>query len=177
MTDGVLAHPTEAELQPIWQPQELAEPTAGNETIPQAEISGEEPGDALRSGPLPVEWEDSLFAVLETKDMSMRNFGLIQLATVTARHVPRVQAECLAHLTYALEEKDYAQFLSLARNEALPLESRLQFLEETFRIRRLEFSVWVAQNLANDPHHEVAAVAKQFLAEQKARASSRAKGE
>lgn len=131
--------------------------------------------DELRTGPLPLEWEDPLFAVLDLKNMDQRNLALIQMATLTAKHVPRVQAECLAHLTFGLGEKDHAHFLSLARNEALPLESRLEFLEETFRIRRLEFSVWVAQNLANDPNYKVASVSRQFLADQKLRATSPAK--
>jgi len=125
--------------------------------------------DDLRAGPIPLEWDGPLFAVLELEDMDRRNFGLIQMATVTAKGVPRVQAECLAHLTFGLEEKDHAQFLMLARNRSLPLESRLQFLKETFEIRRPEFSEWLAKNLTGDPQKEISTAALDFLAELKAR--------
>jgi len=123
----------------------------------------------LRSEPIPLEWEGPLFAVLELEDMDRRNFGLIQMATVTAKGVPRVQAECLAHLTFGLEEKDHVQFLMLARNRSLPLESRLQFLKETFEIRRPEFSEWLAKNLTGDPQKEISTAALEFLTELKAR--------
>ena len=125
--------------------------------------------DDLRAGPIPLEWEGPLFAVLEVEDMDRRNFGLIQMATVTAKGVPRVQAECLAHLTFGLEEKDHSQFLMLARNRSLPLESRLQFLKETFEIRRPEFSEWLAKNLMGDPQKEISTAALHFLAELKER--------
>lgn len=117
----------------------------------------------LESQPIPIEWENSLFAALELQDMGQRNQALIFLATVTARHVPRIQAECLAHLTFGLGEKDYAAFLALARNRELPLESRLNFVRKTLEIRRPEFSGWLAQNLVNDPQGELASLARNYL--------------
>lgn len=123
----------------------------------------------LESEPVPVEWEKPLFAALELTDLGQRNQALIQLATVTARHVPRVQAECLVHLTYGLDEKNYKEFLALARNRDLPLESRVFFVRQTLEIRRPEFSQWLAQNLVNDPQDEISTTARKFLAELRSR--------
>ena len=153
------------ESTPSWDDPQADQ---ARENIPpfiQHPVAFEPVVDDLRSTPIPLEWENSLFAVLEIEDMDRRNSGLIQLATVTARDVPRVQAECLAHLTYGLDEKDYAQFLTLIRNPALPLESKMQFLEETLKIRRPEFSDWLAKNLVNDPQPKISEAARRFLAE------------
>lgn len=161
----------EPQAPPAWQTPEAAEVSPETESPLGNEMSLQSVQDDLRSGPIPLEWEDPLFAVLDTEDMDRRNSGLIQMATVTARQVPRVQAECLAHLTYGLEEKDYPQFLALIRNPGLPLESRMQFLEETLKIRRPEFSEWLAKNLANDPQPEISEAARRFLAEARTNAT------
>lgn len=140
------------------------EPSALSQSLVVAPLDG-----GLESEPIPTEWESPLFAALELSDMGQRNQALIQLATVTARHVPRVQAECLAHLTFGLEEKNYPAFLALARNRELPLECRVNFVRKTLEIRRPEFSGWLAQNLANDPQSEVAALARNYLNELRSR--------
>jgi hypothetical protein len=150
---------------PEWSHQDESKEGAGSDAFPDDQMAFQSAEDDLRSTPIPIEWEDSLFAVLETADMERRNLGLIQLATGSAKLVPRIQAECLAHLTFALQDKDYSQFLFLARNRDLPLESRLQFLEQTFEIRRPEFSEWLAKNLASDPQPEISLAAQRFLAE------------
>jgi hypothetical protein len=128
-----------------------------------SEIALEVSDENDRTGAIPLEWEKPLFAILDQENMDLRNKGLIQLATVTAKHVPRVQAECLAHLTYSLGESDYKDYLSLARNDSLPIQSRVLFLEQTFEIRPPEFSLWLAQNLAKDTQGNIASLAKQFL--------------
>jgi hypothetical protein len=128
-----------------------------------SEIALEVSDENDRTGAIPLEWEKPLFAILDQENMDLRNKGLIQLATVTAKHVPRVQAECLAHLTYSLGETDYKDYLSLARNDSLPIQSRVLFLEQTFEIRPPEFSLWLAQNLAKDTQGNIASLAKQFL--------------
>ena len=154
-----------SEAPPVWDTTEGDAAIPVSESPPKNQISFQSVEDDLRSGPIPIEWEGPLFSVLEMEDMDRRNAGLIQMATVTARQVPRVQAECLAHLTYALEEKDYAQFLALIRNPSLPLGSRIQFLEETLKIRRPEFSEWLARNLVNQPEVEISQASRRFLAE------------
>jgi len=150
---------------PEWSNRDESKEGPGPGALLDNQMAFQSVEDDLRSTPIPIEWEDSLFAVLETADMDRRNLGLIQLATGSAKLVPRIQAECLAHLTFGLQDKDYSQFLFLARNRDLPLESRLQFLEQTFEIRRPEFSEWLAKNLASDPQPEISLAARRFLAE------------
>jgi hypothetical protein len=153
---------SEPEVVEIDQPDHPAEedPSALPQPFALAPVNG-----ALEAQPIPKEWEDSLCAALELQDMGQRNQALMLLATVTARHVPRIQAECLAHLTFGLQEKDYSAFLMIARNRELPLESRLNFVRNTLEMRRPEFSGWLAQNLVNDPEGELASLARNYLKE------------
>ena len=85
------------------------------------------------------------------------------MALNTAVHVPRIQAECVKHLTYSLSEEDYAQFLLLIRNPALPVDIKSEFLSDALRVRRSEFAFWLASSLANDPQVAIASLAKDYL--------------
>jgi len=154
-----------SEIAPHSQDDYLAEGSDDSKSnfSKSSEIALEVSDENDRTGAIPLEWEKPLFAILDQENMDLRNKGLIQLATVTAKHVPRVQAECLAHLTYSLGESDYKDYLSLARNDSLPIQSRVLFLEQTFEIRPPEFSLWLAQNLAKDTQGNIASLAKQFL--------------
>lgn len=115
------------------------------------------------STPVPQVWEAPLLSILDQTNVAFRNQGLINLAIHTAAHVPRVQAECLLHLTYGLADWDYAQFLFLIRNPNLPLSIRSKFFQESLRIRRPEFAVWLAKSVVNEPETEIANQAIQFL--------------
>lgn len=116
-----------------------------------------------RSTPIPPAWESTLKAALWAQDSALRNSALIYLATVTAANVPRIQAECLAHLTYGLEESDIRQFLALANNPVLPLEARIAFVEKTLEIRTLEFSMWFAQEIINSGDATLSKICQDYL--------------
>lgn len=115
------------------------------------------------SAPVPLEWEQPLFAILNQTNPALRNQGLINMAINTAVHIPRIQAECVKHLTYSLSEEDYAQFLFLIRNPALPIDIKSEFLSDSLRIRRSEFAFWLASSLAHDPQVSIANLAKIYL--------------
>jgi len=161
------AHPVGMES--VWEEEDPNEATVFKTASFTPEVTGGEAvfrgQEGIRAGPIPLEWEECLFGALDNTDIRQRNSALIQLATVTARKVPRVQAECLAHLTYSLSEADYAQFLSLAKNPSIPVESRVTFVEETFKIRRPEFSEWLAKNLLSQSQDDVSTLALKYLTE------------
>jgi hypothetical protein len=115
------------------------------------------------STPIPLEWEQPLFAILDQTNPALRKQGLINMAVHTAAYVPRVQADCMKHLAFSLSEEDYAQFLYLIRNPALPVTIKANFLSDSLRIRRKEFSVWLAKSLINDPQPEISSLAVGFL--------------
>jgi hypothetical protein len=115
------------------------------------------------SEPIPEEWETPLFAVLQQTNMALRNQGLLNMAINSAAHVPRVQAECLKHLTYGLSDKDPNQFLTIIRNPALPIRLRKEFLEESLRIRQRELAHWLASTLAYESQHEISTLARYYL--------------
>ena len=117
------------------------------------------------SEPVPEEWETPLFTVLQQTNMAVRNQGLLNMSITSAAHVPRVQAECLKHLTYGLSEKDPNQFLTIIRNPVLPIRLRQEFLEETLRIRRKELTHWLASTLAYENQPEIATTARAFLSQ------------
>lgn len=125
----------------------------------------ENPNTTDRSTPIPLAWEPALQAALGAQDPALRNLALIHLATATAAHVPRVQAECLAHLTYGLEETDFRQFLDLANNPTLPLETRTAFVETTLDIRTPEFSTWFAQQISKGGDPMLSKICQDYLAQ------------
>ena len=141
---------------------EYTERTEGTHLEPSPSALTPTPANDL-SSPIPLEWEQPLFAILNQTNPALRNQGLINMALNTALHFPRIQAECVKHLTYSLSEEDYAQFLLLIRNPALPVDIKSEFLSDTLRIRRSEFAFWLASSLANDPQVSVASLAKIYL--------------
>jgi len=118
------------------------------------------------STPIPAAWEQPLFSILYQTNAVLRNQGLIYMATSTALQVPRVQTECVRHLTYSLSEAEFAQFIFLANNPLLPIQTREDFLEKSLAIRRTAFSRWLATSLANSPEPSISALANKYLLEQ-----------
>jgi len=141
---------------------EYPERTEGTHPEPSPSSFALPPANDL-SSPIPLEWEQPLFAILNRTNIALRNQGLVNMALNTAVHVPRIQAECVKHLTYSLSEEDYAQFLLLIRNPALPLDIKSEFLSDALRVRRSEFAFWLASSLANDPQVAIASLAKDYL--------------
>lgn len=118
--------------------------------------------------PLPIEWEGPVIAVLNNsyQNGDERNKALTVMALQTAKHVPRVQQECLMHLAYSLRDDDYESFLGLATNISIPVTVRLKFLDEVFSIRPKELTKWLGQNLLMTSDPALISRAKELLKKQ-----------
>ena len=118
--------------------------------------------------PLPLEWEGPVIAVLNNNYQSgdERNKALIAMALQTAKHVPRVQQECLMHLAYALKDNDYDLFLKLSTDISIPINVRLKFVDEVFAIRPKELTKWLGQSLRMTSDPALISRAQDFLKRQ-----------
>lgn len=105
--------------------------------------------------PLPKEWEEPLFAILNdpNQDSGLRSSRLIQMATVDAKHVPRIQEECLRHLAYSLSDENPEIIFQVATHGAVPAYIRKEFVERVFEVRPEELCEWLAKRLlaSGDP--------------------------
>jgi len=119
--------------------------------------------------PLPLEWEDPVIAVLNNSysNNDERNKALIMMALHTARHVPRVQQECLMHLAFGLKDDDYQLFYNLSTDSAIPIGVRLKFIDQVFAIRPKELTKWLGQSLRMTSDPALISRAQIFLKEQK----------
>lgn len=120
------------------------------------------------TAPIPHEWEGPLISVLNNSysDDDDRNKALIRMALKTARHVPRVQQECLMHLAYGLRNDDYESFLKLSTDLSIPISVRLKFIDEVFSIRPKELTEWLGQSLRMTSDPAVISRAQDFLKNQ-----------
>ena len=133
-------------------------PIANRKNDLEAVVSGPQASafeEQSTTDPLPLEWEDPVIAVLNNsyQDGEERNKALIRMALQTARHVPRVQQECLMHLAYGLKDDNYETFLKLSTDISIPIGVRLKFIDEVFSIRPTELTKWLGQSLrmTSDP--------------------------
>lgn len=117
---------------------------------------------------LPLEWEGPVIAVLNNSYPSSneRNQALIVMALQTARHVPRVQQECLMHLAYGLKDDNYETFLKLSTDLSIPIGVRLKFIDEVFSIRPKELTKWLGQSLRMTSDPALISRAQDFLKKQ-----------
>ena len=117
---------------------------------------------------LPPEWEGPVIAVLNKNYPSSneRNQALIVMALQTARHVPRVQQECLMHLAYGLKDDNYETFLKLSTDLSIPIGVRLKFIDEVFSIRPKELTKWLGQSLRMTSDPALISRAQDFLKKQ-----------
>jgi len=95
-----------------------------------------------------------------------RNQALIVMALQTARHVPRVQQECLMHLAYGLKDDNYETFLKLSTDLSIPIGVRLKFIDEVFSIRPKELTKWLGQSLRMTSDPALISRAQDFLKKQ-----------
>ena len=117
---------------------------------------------------LPLEWEGTVIAVLNNNYQSgdERNKALIVMALQTAKHVPRVQQECLMHLAYGLKDDNYETFLKLSTDRSIPIGVRLKFIDEVFSIRPKELTKWLGQSLRMTSDPALISRAQDFLKRQ-----------
>jgi hypothetical protein len=127
--------------------------------IDQSDESG------LDSTVLPREWEEPLFEILgnTSEAIDSRNQQLMELAINHGKHQPKVQKECLSHLLYGLSDGDLMRFTSIVTNPAIPIEMRIDFLNETFNLRPAELNEPLAKNLLSHPEGQINNLARLYL--------------
>ena len=120
--------------------------------------------------PVPLEWEEPLFKILldQKEGSNNRCLKLIEMATATAKHVPSVQRECLKHLIYSLQDTDTELFLLVSTNPAIPLQMRVEFLQDVLGIRPDELCESLCSRLAVTKEAPLAGYAISYLNDRKA---------
>ena len=99
--------------------------------------------------PLPVEWEDSLFDILDnSKSREDRNSRLYLFATTTALNLPRVQEECLAHLAFGIKDSEKEFALQILKDLRISDSARTLMFEDMNKIRPDELMYFLSSNLA-----------------------------
>ena len=119
---------------------------------------------------VPLEWEEPLFKILldQKRGSNQRCLKLIEMATGTAKYVPSVQRECLKHLIYSLQDTDTELFLFISTNPAIPLQMRVEFVQEVVGIRPDELCESLCLRLAVSKEAPLAEYAISYLNDRKA---------
>jgi hypothetical protein len=99
--------------------------------------------------PLPVEWEESFFDILDnSKSREDRNSRLYLFASTTAQTSPRVQEECLAHLSFGIDESEKEFALQILKDLRISEGARLLMFENLGKVRSDEFIYFLASNIS-----------------------------
>ena len=115
-------------------PQPLPFPVAEAETPPN---------------PLPVEWEEPFFDILDnSKSREDRNSRLYLFASTTAQSAPRVQEECLAHLSFGLNESEAEFALQILKDLRITESARVLMFDNLDKVRSDQFIHFLVSDLA-----------------------------
>jgi len=99
--------------------------------------------------PIPVEWEESFFDILDnSKNREERNSRLYLFASTTAQTSPRVQEECLAHLSFGIDESEKEFALQILKDLRISEGARLLMFENLGKVRSDEFIYFLASNIS-----------------------------
>ena len=127
-----------------WIKQKEKMETVQESPLPFPEVDAE-----AQTYPLPVEWEELFFDILDnSKSREERNSRLYLFATTTALNLPRVQEECLAHLAFGIKdsEKDFA--LQILKDLRISDSARTLMFEDMNKVRPDELMYFLSSNLA-----------------------------
>lgn len=99
--------------------------------------------------PLPVEWEEPFFDILDnSKSREERNSRLYLFASTTAQSAPRVQEECLAHLSFGLIESEAEFALQILKDPRITESARVMMFENLDKVRSDQFIYFLVSDLA-----------------------------
>jgi hypothetical protein len=99
--------------------------------------------------PIPVEWEESLFDILDnSKSREDRNSRLYLFASTTAQTSPRVQEECLAHLAFGINDSEKEFALQILKDLRISDSARTLMFEHMNKVRPDELMYFLSSNLA-----------------------------
>ena len=98
--------------------------------------------------PIPVEWEESLFDILDnSKSREERNSRLYLFAITTARNSPRVQEECLAHLAFGINNSEKEFAFEVLKDMRISDSARILMFKNMDTVRPDEFMYFLSSNL------------------------------
>ena len=121
-------------------------------------------GSEGMTGPLPNEWEDSFFSILNnSSSREDRNTKLILFATTSAKNSPRVQQECLSHITYGLTENDGDLALQVLKDDRIAISARRQMFKDLLKIRSDDFCYYLSSGLVSVGDQGISSEAKANL--------------
>jgi hypothetical protein len=116
------------------------------------------------ANPLPIEWEDSFFSILNNStSREDRNTKLILFATTSAKYSPRVQQECLSHITYGLTENDGDLALQVLKDDRIAISARRQMFKDLLKIRSDDFCYYLSSGLVSVGDQGISSEAKANL--------------
>ena len=99
--------------------------------------------------PLPVEWEEPFFDILDnSKSREDRNSRLYLFASTTAQSAPRVQEECLAHLSFGLNESEAEFALQILKDLRITESARVLMFDNLDKVRSDQFIHFLVSDLA-----------------------------
>jgi hypothetical protein len=115
--------------------------------------------------PIPAEWEVALASILldRQQPMNVRNARLMELATIKAAQVPRVQQECLMHLAFGLPDEDQDTFLAVCSSSKIPVSLRERFLDQVLAIRPTTLCVPLCERILQLGEPSLSAIAQDYL--------------
>jgi hypothetical protein len=148
--------------EPKWSETESA---SAEKSLPVLPFTLSENDTDSLPNPLPAEWEDSFFDILNnSKSREERNSRLYLFASTTAQTSPRVQEECLAHLSFGLQNTDKEFALQILKDLRISESARLLMFKNIERIRPDEFVYFLVLDLSTTlPDSELKKVSKQTL--------------
>lgn len=124
--------------------------------------------------PIPLELENAIASILlEQQRMETRNLRLADLASNQAAGVPRVQQECLMHLSFSLPEQEPDTFFALCSSQKIPPELRREFLDRVLTIRPTTLCVPLCERILQHGDFGLAEIAQDYLETVAAEGASR----
>ena len=116
------------------------------------------------ANPLPIEWEDSFFSILNNStSREDRNAKLIIFATTSGKNSPRVQEECLSHITYGLSDAESDLALQVLKDDRIAVNARRQMFKDLLKIRSDDFCYSLSSSLISVGDQGIATEAKSNL--------------
>ena len=98
--------------------------------------------------PMPVEWEELFFDILDnSKSREERNSRLYLFAVTTAGNSPRVQEECLAHLAFGINNSEKEFAFEVLKDMRISDSARILMFKNMDTVRPDEFMYFLSSNL------------------------------
>lgn len=159
---------TEVTFEQINEPESnWIETSEEPETHPQAPFPLPVVDTENQPNLLPLEMEEPFFDILDnSKSREERNSRLYLFATTTAQNSPRVQEECLAHLSFGINENEKELALQILKDLRISEAARMLMFNNFQKVRTDEFIFFLASRLSQSmPKSRLTETAQKILNE------------